>query len=268
MSNDAASVPTASVPDEPGGDVSARRFSDVLASVAHVEGWMTPAQARWLWDRASVLRAPATVVEIGSYRGRSAIVLASAAAAGVEVVAIDPHGGNDRGPQQIKAVPEEGQRDNEAFNANLAAAGVADRVHHVRRPSQEALDAVEGPIDLLYIDGAHRYAPARDDIRRWGDRVADGGTLLIHDSFSSVGVTLAIMATLFFGARFRYLGRTTSMTAYRCERLDLADRGRNALSQAAQLPWFARNVVIKALILAKLDSVARLLGHRDQVWPH
>lgn len=263
MSNDAAS-PTTDVPE----GASPRRFSDVLASVAHVEGWMTPAQARWLWDRASVLRPPATVVEIGSYRGRSAIVLASAVAPGVEVVAIDPHGGNDRGPQQIKAVPAEGQRDNEAFHANLDAAGVSDRVRHVRRPSQEALDAVEGPVDLLYIDGAHRFGPARDDIHRWGDRVAEGGTLLIHDSFSSVGVTLAIMATLFFSGRFRYLGRTTSMTAYRCEPLDLADRVRNALAQAAQLPWFLRNVVIKALILAKLDSVARLLGHRDQVWPH
>ncbi len=263
MSTDA--VPTPSTTPEPGAP---RRFDDVLASVAHVEGWMTPAQARWLWDRASVLRPPATVVEIGSYRGRSAIVLSSAAAEGVEVVAIDPHGGNDRGPQQIKAVPEEGQRDHEAFNANLEAAGVADRVRHVRRPSQEALDAVEGPIDLLYIDGAHRYAPARDDIRRWGDRVADGGTLLIHDSFSSVGVTLAIVTSLFFGGRFRYLGRTTSMTAYRCERLDPTDRARNAWAQAKELPWFARNVVIKALILAKLDSVARLLGHRDQVWPH
>ena len=258
-------VPTVPTTPEP---APPRRFDDVLASVAHVEGWMTPAQARWLWDRASVLRPPATVVEIGSYRGRSAIVLSSAAADGVEVVAIDPHGGNDRGPQQIKAVPEEGQRDNEAFRANLEAAGVADRVRHVRRPSQEALDAVEGPIDLLYIDGAHRYAPARDDIRRWGDRVADGGTLLIHDSFSSVGVTLAIITSLFFGGRFRYLGRTTSMTAYRCERLDLADRGRNAWAQARELPWLARNVVIKVLILAKLDSVARLLGHRDQVWPH
>lgn len=263
MSNDATSLPT----DAPGA-APQRRFSDVLASVAHVEGWMTPAQARWLWDRASVLRPPATVVEIGSYRGRSAIVLASAASPGVEVVAIDPHGGNDRGPQQIKAVPEEGQRDNAAFKANLEEAGVADRVRHVRRPSQEALDAVEGPIDLLYIDGAHRYGPAREDIRRWGARVADGGTLLIHDSFSSVGVTLAIMTTLFPSARFRYLGRTTSMTAYRCEHLDLADRARNALAQAAQLPWFARNVLIKALILAKLDAVARLLGHRDQVWPH
>src|SRR5690349_795738 len=141
---------------------------------------MTPAQARWLWDRAQALRAPATIVEIGSYRGRSAIVLASAAAPGVEVVAIDPHGGNDRGPQQIAAEPEEGERDHQAFLANLDEAGVADRVRHVRQPSQDALGEVTGEVDLLYIDGAHRYQPARDDIRAWGARVAPGGTMLIH----------------------------------------------------------------------------------------
>ena len=42
------------------------------------------------------------------------------------------------------------------------------------------------PIDVLYIDGAHRYGPARADIRDWGARVTDGGTMLIHDSFSSI----------------------------------------------------------------------------------
>ncbi len=55
-------------------------------------------------------------------------------------------------------------------------------------------------VELLYIDGAHRYAPARDDIRRWGDRVPPGGTLLIHDSFSSVGVTGAILTSLTFSS--------------------------------------------------------------------
>jgi predicted O-methyltransferase YrrM len=55
---------------------------------------MTDAQARMLWDAAAALGAPARIVEIGSYRGRSAIVLARAAPEGVEVIAIDPHAGN------------------------------------------------------------------------------------------------------------------------------------------------------------------------------
>jgi hypothetical protein len=80
-------------------------FAATFASIADVDGWMTEGQARRLWDRASALRPGARVVEIGSYHGRSAIVLATAAPEGVEVVAIDPHAGNDRGPQQIVGPP-------------------------------------------------------------------------------------------------------------------------------------------------------------------
>ena len=109
-------------------------------------------------------------------------------------MAIDPHAGNDRGPQEIEGFGDEAAVDHDVFNRNLADAGVRDRVTHVRAFSDAAHAQVDGPIDLLYIDGAHRYGPARADIRDWGARVADGGTMLIHDSFSSIGVTLAILA--------------------------------------------------------------------------
>ncbi len=145
--------------------------------------------------------------------------------------------------------------------------GSSDRIRHLRRPSQDALDEVDGDIDLLYIDGAHRYGPARDDIRDWGARVREGGTLLIHDSFSSIGVTLALVTQLFGGARFRYVGRSGSMTEYRRARLPPADRVRNGLRQTAQLPWFVRNVVIKVLIVARLGHLTRYLGHREPTWP-
>jgi predicted O-methyltransferase YrrM len=243
-------------------------FDATFDAVAGVEGWMTEDQARRLWDRASALRPPAQVVEIGSYRGRSAVVLGRAAPEGVEVVAIDPHAGNDRGPQQITGPAEEGQRDHEAFLANLKAAGVGERVRHVRLPSSEAGREVDGDVDLLYIDGAHRYGPALDDVRRWGDRVRTGGTLLIHDSFSSIGVTLAILTALFTGRRFRYVGRAQSMAEYRREDLGPRDRVTNALRQAVELPWFLRNVVIKVLIVAKLTPLTRLLGHRGGNWPY
>jgi hypothetical protein len=139
------------------------------------------------------------------------------------------------------------------FTANLAAAGVSERVQHIREFSDAALDVVDGDIDVLYIDGAHRYAPALADIRAWGARVGDGGTMLIHDSFSSIGVTLAILRSLVPGTKFRYVGRARSMTIYRA---DLASspivRVRNGARQLAQLPWFAKNVGLKVLISLKI----------------
>ena len=129
-------------------------------------------------------------MEIGSFRGRSTVVLALAAGS---VVAIDPHAGSDRGPQEIAADAARGDADHEAFTANLAAAGVADRVRHVRKFSSDAHGDVPGPLSLLYVDGAHRFGPARADLAGWGGRVAPGGTMLVHDAFSSIGVTLALL---------------------------------------------------------------------------
>jgi SAM-dependent methyltransferase len=234
-----------------------------LPTLDGVEGWLTDDQAARL--RAAAERSAGRIVEIGSYHGRSTIVLAGAAPPGGEVVAIDPHAGNDRGPRQWTGTADEGEADNRAFRTNLERAGVADRVRHVRRPSQEALDAVAGEVDVLYVDGAHRYVPASADITRWGARVAPGGTMLIHDAFSSVGVTAAILRHLLLDPRFRYAGRSGSLAEYRREP---GGRLAGAGGQLAALPWFARNLVIKAAIVARMPRLARALGHRSGPWPY
>jgi hypothetical protein len=233
-----------------------------------VEGWLSDAQAGRLWERARLVAPGGRIVELGSYRGRSAIVLASAAADDVAVLAVDPHAGNDRGPRQIRGTIEQGEDDNRAFLRNLRAAGVEERVTHMRLPSQEALAAIQGDAELVYVDGAHRYKPARDDLARWGERVAPGGALLVHDAFSSVGVTLAILRLLALGGGFRYAGRTGSLAEYERVPVDGAARGRNALRQLAELPWFARNLAVKLALVARLRPLARLLGHRDGNWPY
>ena len=241
-------------------------FEAAWERAADVEGWLTPEQGRRLFDAARGLGPGATVVEIGSFRGRSMIVLAQAAPNDAEVVAIDPHGGGDRGPGEIAPDAVRGDADHAAFTANLAAAGVADRVRHVRKLSADAMGDVDGEVDLLFVDGAHRLAPARSDVVQWGDRVGDGGTMLVHDAFSSVGVTLALLSTTAVSSRWRYVGRVGSLAEYRRTDLSPRDRLADALRQAAQLPWFVRNLSIKVLITVRLGRLTRLLGHKGG-WP-
>jgi hypothetical protein len=246
-----------------------RSLDDVLAAVEGVEGWLSPDQAARLYNAAAATHFGDQIVEIGSFRGRSTIVLAGAAPDGVEVIAIDPHAGNDRGPQEISGFEAQAAGDHEAFEANLAAAGVADRVRHVREFSDRAHPSVSGQVAVLFIDGAHRFAPARSDIRAWGRRVDGDGTMLIHDSFSSVGVTLAIALELVFGCRFRYVGRSRSLTEYRA---DLSNgwraRAPNALRQIAQLPWFAKNLTVKVLLTLRLGRMIQRLTGRAVEWPY
>ena len=243
-------------------------LSEALRAVEDVPGWLTTAQARRLWELARVVTTDGTIVEIGSYRGRSAILLASAAPRGATIVAVDPHAGNDRGPRQFRGTFDEGQEDFLAFRLNVEAAGVADRITHVRERSRNAHAAVSGEVDLLYVDGSHRYRDARDDISGWGRRVPQGGIVLIHDSFSSVGVTLALLRLLAFGAEFRYRGRTGTLAEYERRPLSVQERPGNTLRQLAQLPWFTRNLLVKLALIARLRPVARALGHGSDEWPY
>jgi hypothetical protein len=239
-----------------------------VSSAPGVEGWLTEAQAELLRGRAAGPRPAGAVVEIGSFRGRSTIVLARAAGA---VVAIDPHAGGDRGPQEIAPDAARGDADHAVFRANLADAGVAELVRHVRLPSSAAHEAVEGPVSLLFVDGAHRFGPARDDIARWGERVGPGGAMLVHDAFSSVGVTLALLAECAFSGRWRYRGRAGSLADYErvARPLGPVARVADAARQLAQLPWFARNLAIKLLVLARLRGAAQRLGlPADAPWPY
>lgn len=241
---------------------------DLDAALDGVEGWFSPDQVALVAARSAEVKAPGRIVEIGSFRGRSMIAIARSAAEGVAIYAIDPHAGNDRGPQEIEGFSDEADEDSAIFQRNLERAGVRERVMYVREFSHDAHDAVEGAIDLLHIDGAHRFRPAREDIRAWGARVSPGGVMLIHDAFSSIGVTLAILSELLLSGRWRYAGRSRSLAEYRAEPVDGADRWANAGRQLAQLPWFARNVAIKVLVTARLGPVARLLGHDGETWPY
>jgi hypothetical protein len=77
----------------------------------------------------------------------------------------------------------------------------------------------------------------------------------------------AQLVSLFPSGKFRYIGRSGSMAEYRREDLNILDRVANAFRQALELPYFAWNVFIKALIVAKAAPLYRALGN-DGRWPY
>ena len=145
------------------------------------------------------------MVEIGSFRGRSAIVLAGAGGGGRvhrSARRLGPRAAGDRcrrrpRPGRPRGVPTPTSRAPGSPSASATCA-----------PSPAPRwSEVPGPVDVLFVDGAHRFGPARADLVRWGDRVRPGGRMLVHDAWSSVGVTLALLTTTVFGRRWRYVGR-------------------------------------------------------------
>jgi predicted O-methyltransferase YrrM len=137
--------------------------------LAGVGGWLTEEEGDTLYRLARACTGRGVIVEIGSYKGRSTICLARGSQAGrnVPIYAIDPHRGTAF----------------EDFKRNLATTGIGDIVTHVRRPSQEALPAIgEQPIELLFIDGNHKYPMVLEDFEQFVPRLLDGGFLVMHDT--------------------------------------------------------------------------------------
>lgn len=241
---------------DPASNVGAEeQFARAWELAEPVNGWLTREQGLALWHAVSRLSSGATIVEIGSHQGRSTIVLAAAARAiGARVVAIDPFiDGKLFGGSPTRAL----------FTANVAAAGVADVVELVDDYSTRLRPEWGRPIDLLYVDGKHDYWTYTDDLR-WSAHLPPGGEILVHDCFSSIGVTLGTIAKVLLGSRYTYVDRATSLARFRLAR----PTPRQRLRVLAQLPWFARNVGLKVLLRLRWRSLARRLGHDSPYDPY
>jgi len=227
-------------------------FSQVFARADAIPGWLTRDQARELYDAAAALPPGARVVEIGSHQGRSTVVLASARVGG-EVVAIDPFVGGKFG----------GDLSRRSFLRHLAENGVSDRVRLIAEPSDTVRSSWSGEVGLLYVDGKHDALSTSHDLR-WALFLPPGGRVLVHDAFSSIGVTLALLLRVLPGRELRYLGRVGSLASFERGRPSLADRVR----LLRELPWWIRNVGIKILLRLRLNAVARAVGHDDTFDPY
>lgn len=212
-------------------------FAQAWGLADGVEGWLTERQGRALFDAASKVQSGRAAVEVGSHRGKSTILLASGLRDGVTLTAIDPFddprwGG---GPESLTI-----------FQSNLERAGVADRVELHRGLSGEAADSWTGPaVGLAWIDGAHDRESVLTDIDGWDRHLVDGGSMLLHDAFSAIGTTRAVLRRLWWTRRYRYVGCERTLVAFRKERCSVLEAIVDAARLSPRLAFFARMVAIK-----------------------
>jgi hypothetical protein len=225
------------------------QFPSVWEFASGVSGWLTEAQAELLWETAEQLPPTPLVVEIGSHQGRSTIILATAAGnRGGRVVAIDPF---------VDGRLFGGSSTRELFEHNIAGAGLDGSVELLSEYSTRARPEWTRRIDYLYIDGKHDYWTLSDDLL-WARHLPEGAPVLIHDCFSSIGVTLGILAHVLPSRTLTYERRVGSLALFRVSRPTVADRRRIV----AEIPWWLRNVAVKVLLRLRLRrTAARVFGH-------
>ena len=232
-------------PDSPDGGPE---FENAWALADPVPGWLTQDQGRMLFDEAAAAGAGARLLEIGSHQGRSTILLGVAAlASGGEVVAIDPF---------VEGRLFGGASTRDKFRGHLERTGVSTVVRQVEDYSTRARPGWSEGIDLLYIDGKHDMWTFSDDLR-WKEFLPPGGAILVHDAFSSIGVTLGILLRVLPSRDLSYVRRTGSMALFERRSPSVADR----LRIIGEMPWWVRNVGLKILLRLRLRPLARLLGH-------
>ncbi|MFC7813864.1 MULTISPECIES: class I SAM-dependent methyltransferase [unclassified Streptomyces] len=131
------------------------------------------------------------LLEVGTYCGRSTVLLADAARrAGVSALTVDHHRGSEEqqpgweyhDPETVD--PELGVMDTlPTFRRTLHRAGLEEHVVALVGRSPQVASVWNSPLGLVFIDGGHTDEHANADYEGWAPHVADGGLLVIHDVF-------------------------------------------------------------------------------------
>ncbi|MCC3769637.1 class I SAM-dependent methyltransferase [Streptomyces sp. UNOC14_S4] len=167
----------------------------ILAAFEAAKGFMPLDEGLALHAAAQAAAAthPALpLLEVGTYCGRSTILLAAAAReAGTTVVTVDHHRGSEEqqpgweyhDPTVVDA--EVGRMDTlPTFRRTLHKAGLEEHVIAVVGRSPQVAAVWGTPLSLVFIDGGHTDEHATNDYEGWAPHVADGGLLVIHDVFA------------------------------------------------------------------------------------
>lgn len=170
------------------------RLAEIGPAIDAIDGWLDPKAGAVLYQLARVAAPMPSVVELGSWKGRSTAWLA--------------HGLRDRGGGRVVAVDTWAGTHNEPDHAQQLAGYAPDQLHHefldaMRRHGLETMvepwrmSTLEAArrwdrgvsIGLLHIDADHAYEAVRADFEHWAPFVVRGGLVVFDDVGSWSGPT-------------------------------------------------------------------------------
>ncbi|MGE2722384.1 class I SAM-dependent methyltransferase [Mycolicibacterium celeriflavum] len=168
-----------------------RTTDELFALAEQVTGFMPADEGRALFDTAVKYLADGIGVEIGTYCGKSTVLLGAAAQqTGGVIYTVDHHHGSEEhqpgweyhDESMVDAVT--GLFDTlPTARHTLDAAGLDDHVVAIVGRSPVVARGWRTPLRLLFIDGGHTEEAAQRDFDGWARWVEVGGALVIHDVF-------------------------------------------------------------------------------------
>ncbi|MFI6348759.1 class I SAM-dependent methyltransferase [Streptomyces sp. NPDC050560] len=165
-----------------------------LAAFEAAKGFMPRHEGLALYAAAvAAARLGLPLLEVGTYCGRSTLLLADAArAAGVTAVTVDHHRGSEEqqpgweyhDPELVDPDPAVARMDTlPVFRRTLFKAGLEAHVVALVGRSPQVARLWAAPLGLVFIDGGHTDEHAFADFAGWVPHLAPGGLLAVHDVF-------------------------------------------------------------------------------------
>lgn len=152
----------------------------LLKEADTVEGYLSANEMRFLALLAACPTAEGDVLEIGSFKGKSTVILAKAAAFGgdkAKIHAVDPMTAPSETDPDLRG-EETSYTD---FQRNLKTHAVAEQVDFHHTFSYKLAETWNRPLRLLWIDGDHTYRGTKLDFDGFAPFLADGAIVAIHD---------------------------------------------------------------------------------------
>jgi len=160
-----------------------------------IPGFLVENEARFLGTIAACTPCKGSIVEIGSFKGKSTVMLAKVCKHyGLgPVVAIDPHNfSSSVEVQKYKTAPE--MESYQEFQENIKVAGVSDYVLPHRAYSSEISPTWNSPIRFLWIDGDHSYQGAKADFDGFSGFLEPQGVVAFHDALHEFSGPIRVFA--------------------------------------------------------------------------
>lgn len=147
--------------------------------VASTPGYLSEREARFLMNALAVIPVSGANVEIGSFKGKSTVGLATVARLlKLEpIVAIDPHSSPASTDPELRGEVTSF----DSFVANLKRSDAVSHVDIRREFSADVAMRWNAPIRMLWIDGDHTYEGAHADLVNFKPFLVPGGLVAMHD---------------------------------------------------------------------------------------
>ena len=145
---------------------------------SRIPGWFDLPKAVAVQQVVKQCPRGSTIVELGSFQGRSSVAIASVLPPESILFCVD----HFEGSPEHRTMKLDLNNLFQSFQKNIEAFGVSDRIRVLRMSTVDAAGQfATASVDLILLDAAHDYESVKTDLEHWYPKLKPGGALFCDD---------------------------------------------------------------------------------------